>query len=259
MKLKRLLHFAPFLPFLFFPTLVIAQETFATAQEPRTTHHAAGYDIDVIGDPKGFAVDWTTRKVEDGVEVATLKLSRADAAVPPRLTVKWSVPSHDVAAHWMTGRDLAKYIRPDWAGSRLQPSMFARQAPVSALVSSANRNVLTFAVSDALNTVVLGSGVREEDGLLYNEVQLFTERHRSLTEYTLDLRLDRRAIPYWTTLADVADWWAHQPGYEPATVPEHARQPMYSTWYNFHQKVDSATLLKEVAIAKTMGLSLIHI
>src|SRR5262245_13578872 len=215
------------------------QETFATTAQPRTTHRAAGYDIDVIGDPGGFALDWSTRKVEDGVEVVTLKLSRAQAAVPPPLTLKWSVPSHDVAGHWMTGRDLAKYIRPDWAGSRLQPSMFARQAPVSALFSSTNRNVLTFAVSDALNTVSLGSGVREEDGLVYNEVQLFTEPHESTRACTIELRLDRRAVPYWTALADVADWWAQQPGYTPATVPERARQPMYSTWYNFHQNVDS--------------------
>ena len=32
----------------------------------------------------------------------------------------------------MTGRHLNKTIRPDWAGSRLQASMFAREAPVSA-------------------------------------------------------------------------------------------------------------------------------
>ena len=29
--------------------------------------------------------------------------------------------------------------------------------------------------------------------------------------------------------------------------------PMYSTWYNYHQNVDAAVLLKEVAVAKKMG------
>lgn len=43
--------------------------------------------------------------------------------------------------------------------------MLAREAPVSCLFSSDNRNVLTFAVSDALNTISTGSGVREEDAL----------------------------------------------------------------------------------------------
>ena len=50
--------------------------------------------------------------------------------------------------------------------------MFAREAPVSCLFGSDDQNVLTFAVSDALNTVLIGSGIREEDGLIYNEVDV---------------------------------------------------------------------------------------
>ena len=43
---------------------------------------------------------------------------------------------------------------------------------------------LTFGVSDALNTISIGSGVREEDGIIYNEVVFFGERHKELTQYT---------------------------------------------------------------------------
>lgn len=235
-------------------TAASAQETFAPLKGPKTVHRAAGFDIDVIGDLKGFSLDWQTAKIEEGLEVATLRLTRPEAEVPPRLTLKWSVPGHDIAGHWMSGRDLNKSVRPDFAGSRLQSSMFARQAPVSCLFSGENRNVLTFAVSDALNTISMGSAVREEDGLIYNEVLFFTERHNRVTEYTAELRLDRRPVRYEQSLREVGEWWAKQPGYTPASVPEHARLPMYSTWYNYHQNVDSAVLLKEVAIAKKMGM-----
>ena len=74
---------------------------------------------------------------------------------------------------------LNKAIRPDWTRGRLQPTMFAKEAPVSTLFSSTNRNVLTFAVSDALNTIQIGSGVREEDGWIYNEVIFFSEARTS--------------------------------------------------------------------------------
>ena len=235
------------------PATLAAQETFAPLKGPRVVQRAAGFEIEVIGDLKGFAVDWKVAKLEEGLEVATLKLTRAEAEVPPRLTLKWSVPGHDIAGHWMSGRDLNKSVRPDFAGSRLQSSMFARQAPVSCLFSSENRNVLTFAVSDALNTISMGSAVREEDGLIYNEVLFFTEPHKRLTEYAAELRLDRRPVRYEQSLREVSEWWAKQPGYAPASVPEHARLPMYSTWYNYHQNVDAAVLLKEVAIAKQMG------
>ncbi|HEY2945948.1 MAG TPA: glycoside hydrolase family 36 protein, partial [Vicinamibacteria bacterium] len=214
---------------------------------------AAGLDISVDGDLKGFRLDFAVAKIAQGLEVVSLKLTSSQPARPPRFALRWSLPSHDVVGHWMTGRQLNKAIRPDWAGGRLQSSMFAREAPVSCLFASDDTNVLTFAVSDALDTILAGSGIREEDGFVYNDVIFFSEPHESLKEYSAELRLDRRRVPYSTALSEVAEWWARQPGYQPARAPEAARLPVYSTWYNYHQSVDAAVLLKEVAIAKEMG------
>src|SRR5262249_18386183 len=102
-----------------------------------------------------------------------------------------------------------------------------------------------------------GSGIREEDGRIYNEVVFFSEPHAALTQYLAALRLDRRRVRYETALHDVAGWWAAQPGYTPADVPEAARRPVYSTWYNCHQSVDASVLLDEVAVAKTLGFDTI--
>jgi alpha-galactosidase len=223
------------------------------APGPRRLHRAAGFDIEVIGELQGFALDLQTRRLAEGLEVLALRLTSPQPQPPPRLTLRWSLPSHDLAGHWMTGRHLNKTIRPDWAGSRLQPSMLAREAPVSALFTADNRNLLTFAWSDALDTVLLGSGVREEDGRLYHDVQLFTERQAARAEYRGELRLDRRPLRYEAALREVAEWWAGQPGYAPAPVPEPARRPVYSTWYSYHQGVDAAALLKEAALAKPLG------
>jgi alpha-galactosidase len=229
----------------------------AAAQEARAPYRAAGVEISVDSDLKGFALGFDVRRLEDGLEVVALKLTSATPAPPPRLTLKWSLPSRDIAGQWATGRQLNKTLRPDWAGGRLQASMFAREAPVSSLYGADDRNVLTFAVSDALDTVLVGSGIREEDGRIYNEVTFFSEPHPSLAAWSAELRLDRRRVPYWTALRGVSDWWAAQPGYAPAPVPEPARLPVYSTWYNYHQSVDAAVLLKEVAIAKKLGLDTI--
>jgi len=219
----------------------------------RTYRTPAGFAIETIGDLKGFALDLRADTIADGLEVVKIRLGSSTPQPPPRFTLKWSLPSHDVVGQWATGRHLNKTIRPDWSGGRLQASMFAREAPVSCLFGSADQNVLTFAVSDALDTVLIGSGIREEDGLIYNDITFFSEPHPSLTEYTAELRLDRRSVRYWTALKEVGEWWARQPGYEPARVPEPARLPVYSTWYNYHQSVDAAVLLKEAAIAKQMG------
>ena len=227
------------------------------AQDRPAPYRAAGFEISVDGDLKGFALGFDVRRLEEGLEVVALKLTASTAAPPPRFTLKWSLPSQDIAGQWATGRQLNKTLRPDWSGGRLQASMFAREAPVSCLYGSDDRNVLTFAVSDALDTVLVGSGIREEDGRIYNEVTFFSEPHPSLSAWSAELRLDRRTVPYGTALRGVSDWWAAQPGYAPASVPEPARLPVYSTWYNYHQSVDAAVLLKEVAIAKKLGFDTI--
>jgi alpha-galactosidase len=223
------------------------------AGQTRPPLKVAGFSVDVLGDLKGFELQSAVAPVAENVEVLRLTLTTATPAQPPRFSLRWSIPSHDVAGHWMTSRVLNKSIRPDWTAGRLQPTMFAKEAPVSTLFTSTNQNVLTFAVSDALNTVSIGSGVREEDGMIYNEIVFFGERHKDLTKYDVAIRIDRRVIPYETSLKDVAEWWAAQPGYTPAPVPAAAWGPVYSTWYNYHQSVDSAVLLKEVEVAKQLG------
>jgi alpha-galactosidase len=224
------------------------------APESKRSHKAAGVDIEVLGDLKGFSLDLTSAELEPNLSIVDIKLTSAAPQVPPTFTLEWAIPSHNVAGHWSTGRNLDKAVKPDFASSRLQPSMFARNAPVNTLFGSANENVLTYAVSDALNTVVSGSGVSEEHGTIRNQVVFFSERHERLTEYRAKLRLDRRKVPYYTALAGVSDWWAKQPDYAPASVPEPARLPMYSTWYNYHQSLDPKVLLEEVAAAKRMGM-----
>jgi len=95
------------------------------AQEPPGVHEAAGFRIEVIGDLKGFTLDFQPRPVADGLAVVALKLTSPRPQPPPRFTLKWSVPSHDVVGQWATGRHLNKTIRPDWSGGRLQASISA--------------------------------------------------------------------------------------------------------------------------------------
>src|SRR5215212_4264900 len=169
----------------------IASAQFEAPAAPVAIHRIAGLDVGVHGDLNGFALGWTTRRIADDVEIATITLRRADPAPPPRFSLKWRIPSHDVMGNWASGRGLNKTMHPDWAGSRLHTSRFSQQAPVMTLFTNDGTNVLTFALSDALNTVVMGTGVREEDGWNYDEVSFFTEPHSRVSEYTAELRIDR--------------------------------------------------------------------
>ena len=111
-------------------SLLIAISIPAHAAEPTSldTHRAAGLEIRVIGELRGFTLTSTTTRLADGIEVLALTLRSPTAAVPPQFSLQWSIPSHDIAGHWMTGRGQTKTIRPDWSTNRLQNSMFALEA-----------------------------------------------------------------------------------------------------------------------------------
>lgn len=237
-----------------FPAVCASQTPAPLQKEVR---QVGSEKIEVLGDLQGFSLDLKSATAEKGVEIVTLKLTRAQAATPPKFHLKWATPSRDAKGLWHPAAELNKGLPPDWVPG--YNSMFAFFAPVSTVFGSADGNVITVAVSDALNTLKSKAGVREEDGLIYHEIHFFQEPHAAVTEYTAQIRIDRRSIPYWTALKDVSEWWARQPGYAPAEVPQAARDPAYSTWYNYHQSLDPKVLLEELKVAKKMGFESIII
>jgi alpha-galactosidase len=222
------------------------------ATEDAQVFTLAGLDVSVRGDLGPFELSVTTSALDQGLEVAVLHLVASEPAPPGPVSLEFSIPSHDVAGLWTTSAGFDKGVHADWAMSGVR-SMLAQNAPVLTLFGGDDGNRLTFAVSDALNTVRLRAGVREEDGRVYAGVDLFTEPHRAVDSVAVAVRFDRRTVPYHASLRQVSDWWASQAGYTPAPVPEAARQPMYSTWYGYHQSLDPAALLREVEIAADLG------
>src|SRR2546423_896674 len=94
--------------------------------------------------------------------------------------------------------------------------------------------------------VVLLSWIHQGDSMVMVSLTLF-QVNAPFKEYEAPRRLDTTDRPYFESLKMVTDWWAGQPaeaarwmGYPaitPAPVPEAARQPMYSSWYSFRQRL----------------------
>ncbi|PIA81062.1 glycosidase [Gaetbulibacter sp. 4G1] len=229
---------------------VLNEDLFSQTQNQ--TYNINGFDIEVVGDLNGFSLDWKTNRIEDGLEIATITLNHAQGATPPKLSLKWAVPSNNIAGYWSSSAYLDKTITPDWGPAKVK-SMLSRHAPVISLFGYDDVNRQTFAVSEALSTVVTSTSVKEENGMMYNEIQLFTEAHKKLKTYQIEFRLDTRSIPFSKSLTEVASWWAAYDLYAPSTVPEAAKLPVYSSWYSYHQNVTKDALVKECKLAKSMG------
>ena len=75
-----------------------------------------------------------------------------------------------------------------------------------------------------------------------------------LKEYKATVRIDMRNISYCDAIRDTVAWWENEYGYVPAYVPEHARLPMNSLWYSFHQQLDVEQIIKECRLSKAIGM-----
>ncbi len=231
----------------------ISQITYSTISSAPITISVD--DIKVEGDLGAFEIDMESTGQEPGIQIITLKLTSSEPAQPPEFTLKWSFPSIDVYAFWNST------INPDRATYYYNrvTSRASSQAPVLCFLNSNDENRLTLALSDALNKVKTSSYLREEDIRFHCSMTFFSEPHPAISEYTVELRLDNRKIPYYEAVYDVSDWWAGKDGYKPADVPEMAKMPLYSTWYSFHQNLDAAEVVHQCRLGKEIGLDAVII
>jgi alpha-galactosidase len=200
---------------------------------------------------KSIDASLSTTHLEPRVDLVHISMTAPMPTMLPPCTLSWTHPVVDLHAFWRTARDHYKSLLPGYARKLTTKAM--SQAPVCCLHSFGGQNRLTFAFSDALQTLQMSAGVHEETATLHCSIDLFVEPSSPLKSYEAMLRIDTRDIPYYECLEAVQHWWTSQPGYESALVPETARLPMYSTWYSFHQQVMAAQVEEQCRLAKELG------
>ena len=176
-----------------------------------------------------------------------------EAAVPERFRIFFSIPDVDIYSVWSPLVRYDRYLGPNWR-KRTTTSRLASWMPLHALVSANGRNRMTVALSDAKTPTSLRSGVCEEDACVQWEINFFTVPVAPLKQYKATVRIDVRDIPYYDAIYDTVGWWEQACGYRPAYVPEHAKLPMNSLWYSYHQQLDVDAIVEECRLSKALGM-----
>ncbi|MEL6358234.1 MAG: glycoside hydrolase family 36 protein, partial [Bacteroidota bacterium] len=73
------------------------------------------------------------------------------------------------------------------------------------------------------------------------------------TYFEIDIYIDSSPRTFSECLQDVGQWWETALGTEHAKIPSGASNPVYSTWYAYHQKMTTQALLQECRLAKELG------
>lgn len=191
------------------------------------------------------------------VDEATLTLVADAPSAPPPIRIGWDEPLLDVAAIWTPtageGKTLTFHSQID-----REASSATIGAPVACLLSASGLNRLCVAVSDVIHPVAIGMRVVEETASVRCSLQPLLSVPLA-DRFEVTVRLDRREVPYEIALADAVRWWEGLPSQRPAPVPDAARQPMYSTWYSFHQRLEASSLEEQCRRANELGCAAVII
>jgi alpha-galactosidase len=218
---------------------------------------AGVYEVRLEGETGEFEATLRSNEIEPGIWQIMLRLENNAPAVPPRQRIAIPVPLVDVHARWHPDMLHNRLLPPPW-----QPpfvSEATRNAPVVCAHSLTGHNRMTAACSETLKRVTVDAHVHEETACLLCRFNLFEYWHEPMTNYETVVRVDTRDIPYFQTLDHVRKWWESMPEHAPRKVPDVARQPMYSTWYSFHQELDVEDVLTQCRIGKKLGCNAIII
>ncbi len=214
--------------------------------------------LTVTGGNPDAKITAETVSEQDGITLIKVEMKMETEAVPEKFSVSWKQPCVDCYSVWSPSVRTERQLGPNWS-KRKTHSRLAAWMPLHSIVSVQGKNRMTVAVSDAVTPIMIGTGVCEEDACIDWTVDFFTILTAPTNEYSAYIRIDMRDIPYYDSIYAVSKWWESECGYTPANVPEHARLPMNSLWYSYHQKLDVEDILKECRLSKPFGMETVII
>ncbi|MGC6479205.1 MAG: glycoside hydrolase family 36 protein [Flavobacteriaceae bacterium] len=190
----------------------------------------------------------------EGLFVYKFSYHESDNFIPKPLKIQMKFPALDVKGVWKPTADFSKRIEADWELQTLE-SRISIDAPLMTLFGSDDGNRFTVACSDTVSKIEMSVKYREEDDHFYATIYLFSEIQYPLNSYSIDLRFDFRPIPFYEAIKETVQWWEKNIGLTALEVPPIALEPLYSSWYQFHQNLDESLLLRECEIAKQLGFN----
>ena len=201
--------------------------------------------------PGTWRFDATRETAPGGAEILRVRLSAPEPAPPPRFDVSLVAPQPGVRWIWNSALDVP-VLPPEWGGG--MTSQIASQSPLLVLGGSDGRARLSVACSEATRRVDWRYGLYEEDAFVHVRLGFFRTAEAPRSAYETAIRLDGAACDWADAARAASEWICARPEYAPMPVPDAAFEPLYSTWYGYHQDVHDKDLEREFAEAAALGM-----
>ncbi len=197
------------------------------------------------------------KSVRNEILFIDVKMRQEEKTVPQQFSVRWNIPATDSCAVW-NPFTRNHTIRPDWSNVEMN-SRLASGEPIQQITTFDGNNKICVALSDVDTPTKILMGYCEETAEITCEAIFFTLLTNAIKEYSAQIRIDMRNIPFYDSIYDAVSWWENDCGYVCAPVPEQAKLPMDSLWYSFHQNLQKEAILEECKKSKKLGMETVII
>ena len=202
-------------------------------------------------DRDGWTLAFSRDIASDGAEVAKIVLDCPEAKTPPKTRLSLTVPQVGMDYAWNVNTSDCG-MRPNWFVH--SHTEVAQGMPVFVYFDGNDTSHFSVAAEECVRHLNYKGGIREEGSLLEIGIGWFETPEAPISHYETHVRFDARAKGFADAVREAVAWIEKTAGIVPCRVPEAARDPLYSSWYCFHQDVHAADIEAELAIAAKLGM-----
>lgn len=191
---------------------------------------------------------------ENGIDIFRINITFPENTAPSRVTVKWEEEFLNNLYTWSpsAGRNLAIH---QWFGPARNDSNFCIGAPILSAIGADGLNTATVSVSDVCTPIEItfaGKNSKRGENLADYQVHFFSAPADPIVNYTADIRIDRRTVPFYEAVMSVYPWWTEH-GHAVPPCPSAAEDALYSTWYSCYQNPVGKDILADLKVASEAG------
>lgn len=210
-------------------------------------------EIVIVSDNPG---DWkftASLESDEEKEIISISMDAPKPCAPARFNVYFTFPQKGVFNFWSPDVYCGTHLDPFWGHTNASSSL-AYRMPLYEYFDDNNTNCLTIACSEVLRKVDAVLGIMEEGCAICSELRFFRESEAPAKHYETKILLDKRPVFWSESIREASDWMSQVNGYDAFPVNEAAFEPLYSSWYQFHQDVNAEAIEQECRIAADLGM-----
>lgn len=163
----------------------------------------------------------------------------------------WTLPIYDIQYTWNPLSEMDKGLKGDWNHS--VESKLSSSLPIVSFFNENEKNRYVCALTDVYNELKLNFGIHEEDGTLSCNVKIDLSQLNSKESYQIKIYHDFDELLFCQSIRNAVKWIREENNLDMMYPVKAAFNPVYSTWYSFHQDLNSDLLEEELRVAKDLG------